>query len=511
MSDEEKRERNRTRSARPKPISYVPVDDLEYVQQQPHKKKKKHKFLKITGLVAAMLIVAAGTGYAGISYYYSNRFFEGTRINGTDCSGMTAYEVEQLLADEVSGYSIEVLSRNQQPQSISGSSINYHYTSDGAVLNCLKSQKSYEWILGYFEPRTYTVAQNTTYDKELLRSEMKQLECAKAENQVAPEDAYVAYNDSQFEIVPESEGSELNLKAAYQLLESAIQENQASVDFTTSEDAYESAEIVSTDESLQAAADACNNYTRASITYTFGDASVTLDGSVIKDWLQFDDKMQLVRDDASFQQSIADYVAQLAAQYDTVGTQREFYTTSGRTVYVYGSAYGWKIDQSAEVAQLTQEIQSGTQIVREPNYSMTANARGYNDLGSTYIEVDLADQHMYYYQNGALIFESDIVSGNPNYEDRATPTGIYTLYYKKSPDVLRGDIQEDGSYGYETEVTFWMPFNGGVGFHDATWQPYFGGDLYLTNGSHGCINLPYDSAATLYNIIQYNVPIIVFN
>ena len=50
-------------------------------------------------------------------------------------------------------------------------------------------------------------------------------------------------------------------------------------------------------------------------------------------------------------------VAQLAADHDTVGTERQFQTTSGRTVYVYGSAYGWKIDQDKEVAQLMQEIQ----------------------------------------------------------------------------------------------------------------------------------------------------------
>lgn len=125
-------------------------------------------------------------------------------------------------------------------------------------------------------------------------------------------------------------------------------------------------------------------------------------------------------DDTSFRQHIADYVAQIAAAHDTVGTEREFQTTSGRTVSVYGSAYGWQIDQASEVAQLTQEIQSGTQTTREPVYSMTANAHGYNDIGNTYIEVDLSEQHMYFYQNGEDIFESDIVSGDMRYSDRQT-------------------------------------------------------------------------------------------
>ena len=122
-----------------------------------------------------------------------------------------------------------------------------------------------------------------------------------------------------------------------------------------------------------------------------------------------------------------DYVAQLAASHDTVGTERQFQTTSGRTVSVYGSAYGWKIDQDAEVAQLTQEIQSGTQTTREPVYSMTANSYGVNDLGNTYIEVDLTEQYMRYYQDGSVIFESDIVSGLASDPERKTPPGIFTL------------------------------------------------------------------------------------
>ena len=227
--------------------------------------------------------------------------------------------------------------------------------------------------------------------------------------------------------------------------------------------------------------------------------------------LQFDEKGQLIQDDASFKQHIVDYVAQLAAAHDTVGTERQFQTTSGRTVSVYGSAYGWKIDQDGEVAQLTQEIQSGTQTTREPVYSMRANSYGVNDLGNTYIEVDLTEQYMWYYQDGNVIFESDIVSGLASDPERKTPPGIFTLYYKKSPDVLRGTKKADGTYSYEQPVTYWMPFNGGIGFHDADWQPYFGGDRYLTGGSHGCINLPYSAAKKIYETIDKGYCVLVYN
>ncbi len=504
--------RSRHKSARPGPVIYVPMDELDQNLDVPpgtRAKKKTHKGLKIFGLVMLMIIVLGGCAYGGISYYFTDRFFEGTWINGIDCSQKTAYEVEQLMAEKLSEYSIEVSSRNIAAQTIRGEDIDYQYMSTGEILQLLKKQKPYEWIRGLYEQKSYTVSENVGYNKTLLQEQLKSLNCAQAENQVEPENAYVAFQDNQFVIVPETEGSKLNIKEAYKLLDAAVEANEASIDFSDNQDAYVSAEVTQDDPALQSALEACNNYTKASITYTFGDQSTTLDGNTIKDWLQFDEKGQLVWDDNSFQQHVADYVAQLAATYDTVGTEREFQATSGRTVYVSSSVYGWKIDQAAETAQLSQEIQSGTQTTREPVYSQTANAYGVNDLGNTYIEVDLSEQHMYYYQDGVNIFESDFVSGNMSYADRQTHAGIFTLYYKKSPDVLRGGQKGTANY-YEQPVQYWMPFDGGIGFHDADWRDEFGGDIYLTSGSHGCINLPPENAEVLYDLIQYDVPIVCF-
>ena len=54
-----------------------------------------------------------------------------------------------------------------------------------------------------------------------------------------------------------------------------------------------------------------------------------------------------------------------------------------------------------------------------------------------------------------------------------------------------------------------MPFNGGIGLHDASWRSKFGGDIYVRGGSHGCINLPKNKAAELYNRIQKGCPVVV--
>ena len=82
----------------------------------------------------------------------------------------------------------------------------------------------------------------------------------------------------------------------------------------------------------------------------------------------------------------------------------------------------------------------------------------------------------------------------------------------KRDKVLTGTIDPStGKPIYQTPVAYWMRVTWtGVGFHDATWNPSFGGSRYQTNGSHGCINLPPENAGQLYSLIQYDVPIICF-
>ncbi len=501
---------SRPRSARPVQISYIDASRHEPVYEVPLNKRHRKRGLKIFGFVLGMLLIAAGTAYAGVSYYYTDHFLPGTTVNGIDCANKTAYEVEQLIAAGYDDYSIKVASRGNQAQEITGSSIGYHYLSSGEVLALLQKQKPYAWLPALFKKTAYTTTTNIAFDKNLLRTQLRALDCTQMENQESPENAYVTMEGDSFTIVPETEGNEIRVKEAFQMLDNAVAAGDAAVNFDSDPDVYKQPELTKDSPLIQSMLNAYNNYAAARITYTFGNETQVLDSDTLKTWLEFDEKGQLLTGDSSFEQHVRDYVADMAAKYDTVGTSRAFQTTSGRTVYVYGSAYGWQIDQEAEVAELMDEITSGVQITRDPVYSMTANARGYNDIGDTYVEVDMGNQHMYYYQDGADIFESDFVSGDITYGNRATPEGIYTLYFKQSPAVLRGGADANGNPEYETSVTYWMPFNGGIGFHDAEWQPYFGGDRFMGGGSHGCINLPYDSAAALYSIIDYGVPIVCF-
>ena len=119
------------------------------------------------------------------------------------------------------------------------------------------------------------------------------------------------------------------------------------------------------------------------------------------------------------------------------------------------------------------------------------------------MEINLTSQHLFVYKNGSLVVDSDFVSGNLS-KGHGSPTGAFIVTYTTTDAVLRGE-------DYATPVKYWMPFNGGVGFHDASWQPTFGGSRYLTNGSHGCVNMPPEVAAKLFDLISAGTPVVVHN
>ena len=115
--------------------------------------------------------------------------------------------------------------------------------------------------------------------------------------------------------------------------------------------------------------------------------------------------------------------------------------------------------------------------------------------------MDLSAQTIYYYIDGELFIESPCVTGHM--PGMKTPGGLYQLNGKSVNTTLVGP-------GYASFVYYWMPFNRGIGMHDATWRSSFGDDIYQYNGSHGCVNLPLEVAGEIYHNIEVGTPIICY-
>lgn len=258
---------------------------------------------------------------------------------------------------------------------------------------------------------------------------------------------------------------------------------------------------------VQKACDIMNNYTKASITYNMTEP-VVVDKALISTWLSVDDDMHVTFDENEVKAWLTDF----GDTYDTVGITRSITTPTGKTAEVSGGTYGWSIDEDTEFTALTDSIKKGETVSKDPAYYQTAAEHSATDWGKTYAEVDLTTQHMWYIVDGAVSMESDVVTGVP-IPEKETPAGVYDILEIQRDKTLIGETDPaTGEPEYKTPVTFWMRITWtGVGFHNADWQPAFGGTLYQNPnvGSHGCINMPYDTAEVLFNSISVGTPVIM--
>ena len=330
-----------------------------------------------------------------------------------------------------------------------------------------------------------------------------------------PENARIEKQDSGFVIIPETPGTALNRDALVSAVEQALSGGREMLDLEQAQDVYAQPAVKQDNADLQAQLAQLNQITGASITYRLPGEEVTLDGSTTSGWLTQNADGTWIRDDAVWNQHVSDFVSQLAAEHDTINRDRTFPATGIGNITVKGTGYyGYEIDEPAETAQLTQELDSGTVTTREPCRVQTEYAaRDDNSgIGQNYVEVDLSRQHLWVYRDGAAVFETDVVSGTMN-ESYYTPEGVYKILDKKQNATLLGDAipGKKDYYTYTQPVSYWMPFTyTGIGLHDASWRGAFGGTIYVSDGSHGCVNLPAAAAAQIFNLVEIQEPVVCY-
>lgn len=462
----------------------------------------------------ACIAAGIGVGFLAIVYfcgvwYYSGRFFEGTRIGSVLCENMTAEEAEQAIKNQVENYSVEIVFKDGT-EKIQGRDIGYTYQSENAAQAVLEEQNAFLWPKGLFKGETYPADHSASVDQEKLREKILSFPSMQKENMTPAKDAYIAFENNQFVIKKETQGTVIDEELFLEKVKDGIEERKEKIS-AEEEGVYVVPAVLQDDEKLKKQQEVWNSCAAVTVTYLFGDKREILDGMRVKDWFTYDQAGNCVENPDGLMANIQAYAAELAAKYDTLGRDRVIKSTAtGELVTVEGGDYGFLIDQEGESLQLLADIQSHADTQREPVYAQRGAVYGANDVGNTYVEVDLTQQHLWYYKDGNLLMDSDFVSGTYYNYSRRTPGGTYYLKYKQRDQVLRPAPNPDGSYDYESPVDYWMPFNGGIGFHDADWRWYFGGSIYLYNGSHGCINLPVSFAGKFYENLEAGCPIICF-
>lgn len=459
-----------------------------------------------------LLTGAAAAFYCTEAQQYETKFIEGTFINGEHVGNMTAEEVEERIRSRVEDYRLTLNFAGDIKETLTMEDIGFAYASDRGVQKALDEQNSYEWIRGKMgQTASYTVGEVYTFDEEKLKNALFSLPEMLPENQTAPSDAYLEMGDDlRIRIVPETDGSRIDGETVYEAVKKAVSEGRKEVDVNAL-DVYSHASVRADDPSLVLQASDLNSLLDTAVTYTLYDGSkAVFDKKLIRAFIVSDEEEKgwYDFDENAASEGCRTFIHGLAEKYNYTYDYVTFHTTWAGDLDIPCAESGRVIDEETESQTLYSLLVNRQSGSRTPVYSLERDADG--TFGGTYVEVDIGSQHVWYYRDGDMWWESDCVSGKESDPDRRTPRGVYEIYTKERNRTLKGEINPaTGKPSYESFVNFWMPFNEGIGLHDASWRSSFGGNIYYDSGSHGCINLPYASAQSLYDILEVGTPVIV--
>lgn len=490
-------------------------------------KKKSIKLL----VVLACVLMALGMAGCGKKAYKT--FPEKYKLASVDVGGMTADEAKKAIKTAVGKYKISVkLDDASFDMTAEDLGLKYNDKADlQELINAANKDKKPEkqvklfkmdksdeletalvdsYITAKTQSQSDATAQSDT-DTDANGDEQKK---AVTDTQtfdirsIVPYRATIAYNADagQFEGVDGVSGDAPVYDNAAANLTSAVKELKDKVELTSAT-GYVDGEKAADSDLVKKALKEANAYLDVTVTCNFtpatGEAATEAVGKdQIAQWLIVGNDGLSVSLDG---ENMATYCTELAKKHDVSKKKTgQFKTTGGRVINVPVTSSGQTVDGNKLYEAIADAINNKKSATVEAVYSEAKEEETgeYVTYGGNYCEVDLTNQMVYVYKNGELVVSSQCVTGCIS-KGHGTPTGVYSIFSRDKDRYLRGD-------GYKSWVNFFIPFNGGIGFHDASWRSSFGGNIYLYSGSHGCINMPYSAAKKLYENVTLDEKVIVY-
>lgn len=464
--------------------------------------KKGIKILILIPLCGLLLLLS---GFLALTLYYREHFPVNTWINGIYCTGKTLEEVNGELIAQTELPKILIKDAQGQEWQIAPDKVGLSADYTASLREYLQTHAAGFWLFSVQDTVRERLTQaQYTWDEELLTGALsalkpvKEAEGAGGFRIVLGEDGYEAEDKNS---------ARLNVERMQELVREKLAAGVTQIDLAAG-GCYRTVEDSKEDAAQRALWSRVEEFFDCGIVYDMGAETIPLTPGILSTFLRADEEHGLLPDENGCpvvdEERVAAWVQELAGQYDTANTEREFQSTRGDIVTVNYVTYGTKLDTEAETAYLLEALQREHKEPENhiPTYVQEGFTRGLDDIGGTYIEVDMTQQHMYYYEEGVLKLDTDVVTGKTS-RRMGTPEGINFVYNKQKDRILRGA-------DYATPVKYWMPIKGAVGIHDAGWRKKFGGEIYKNSGSHGCINTPSDKMGELYDMVEIGTPVITF-
>lgn len=460
----------------------------------------------ILGIIL-FLITMLGVLYGCLAYYYKDSFIFGTWFNGIYSTGMTVQEANAQLKTRTDYEGLKIISAAGE-EMLLPEAVELHFDYEKALTEEKKKQNPLLWPVKFYEKlqgealETATLVPEVVFDENALKKALLSLKAFQTESGRKKAKASIFMGEEGYELTlynPEV----LNVQKTEAVIKEALFLQKESVDLAE-EGCYQEEALTEEMQKTCEVFELVDHFQNLTVIYVMGDTLERMSSkelAVLLDWDGKEFSMTKEGELAVKENAVKDWIDELADKYDTY-QNHTFQTTDGETIVIKGGTYGNQIDRETESTWLKATLEEGRGFTKEPAYSHKARYQGLDDIGNTYIEVDMGSQMLYYYENGEIVLESSVVTG-AMWGDRDTPEGVNFIYSKQKNRILRGA-------DYESHVDYWMPVYKNIGIHDAKWRWKFGGEIYKKDGSHGCINMPLQKAGELYEKAKLGIPVIMF-
>lgn len=470
-------------------------------EEETQEKKQNHGL--VWGLaITAVVVICYAVGWI----YFSSHYYPKTTIGELSVGGKTVQQADQDLEALYRNYDLTLtgyVNRTELVGEEEGApvykTVEYHlkdlnleYDAAAGDANSsflMDSQEPYFWPVRIFQ--SFHGEPTVHMDEAKIKKKIRKLECF--HNPDVSEDARIVWENGAYQVVAEVYGTELKKSVNKDIL-NAVKEGQEAFDLVPY---YIDPEITKENETLLAHQKEMQEMANLDLYYQFGEQKETLPADVIASMLTQDQEGVYVDEE-----QVRAYVKELSDQYDTAYSPHTFTTHYGSTITISSGDYGWWTDVTSSTETLKAAIEQKQPGEQKFTYFQTAAAYGERDYGDTYVEVSLGSQSLWCYVNGEVVVSCNIISGKVT-SGHSTPRGIYSITYKETGHQMVGE-------DYDVWTDYWMPFNGNVGLHDASWRSSFGGNIYVNNGSHGCVNMPVWAAKAVFGYVQKGTPVIVY-
>jgi len=447
---------------------------------------------KILGILGAILGV-----YLVLAFVFSFIFMPRTYLNGIKVGFKSYASASKMIKPTINDYVLTVRNLDGSQEHVEGSAVNLKYESMKWIKEALKEQNQFSWPISFFRKNEIVIEEDVSYDETAFADILKKMSGFKTTTMIEPQDAHVAMDETgNYVVFPEVMGTTIDVDAAKAEARECMLTGNKLLDL---EEYHILPKVYSSDEKLRERLHEWNEYMKsAGLTYIFWDTPEVLTREIINGLIS-EGKDGLYVDEGK----VMNMMSEWREKHDSLGRSFKFTTYDGIEVDIApGGDYGYELNEEAVGADIIEKLNAHDTGSYEVSYWRKPLYTTNNGLGGTYIEISIADQHLWMYKDGELLIDTNVVTGMPtDDEERITHKGCFSVDWHEEHVVL-GTIE---TRGYEQLVDYWIAFNQSEGIHDAQWREdsEYIQEMYLYDGSHGCVNTPLAAMKIIFeNVID---------